>query len=112
MAIFGIGKKKEKKTEGCSCGGSCCGGTEAVKSPVKVLGSGCAKCNALEQNVKEALQELGMDTAIEHVTDFEQIASMGVLVTPALVVDGKVLSSGKVLNKNEARKLIESARNR
>ena len=74
---------------------------EAVKSSggVKVLGSGCAKCNALEEATREALAELGMDTAIDHVTDFTQIAAYGVMTTPALVVDGKVVSYGKVLKK-------------
>lgn len=56
-------------------------------SDIKVLGSGCAKCHALETATKEALKELGMDTSIEHVTDFSQIAAYGVMTTPALVVD-------------------------
>lgn len=62
---------------------------------IKVLGSGCAKCNALEQAVGEALTELGMDTKIEHITDFTQIASYGVLTTPVLVIDDKEVSYGK-----------------
>ena len=85
---------------------------EAVKSSggVKVLGSGCAKCNALEEAAREALAELGMDTAIDHVTDFTQIAAYGVMTTPALVVDGKVVSYGKVLKKDEAKALIQKVR--
>ena len=85
---------------------------EAVKasSGVKVLGSGCAKCNALEEAACEALAELGMDTAIDHVTDFTQIAAYGVMTTPALVVDGKVVSYGKVLKKDEAKALIQKVR--
>ena len=78
---------------------------------VKVLGSGCAKCTALEEAAQAALLELGMDTAIDHVTDFAQIAAYGVMTTPALVVDGKVVSYGKVLNKDEAMVLIQKARN-
>jgi len=77
---------------------------------VKVLGSGCAKCNQLEANVKAALEQLGMDTTIEHVTDFSQIAAYGVMTTPALVVDGKVVSYGKVLKVEEAVKLLEKNR--
>lgn len=71
---------------------------EAAKTAagVKVLGSGCAKCNALEDAVRAALTELGMDATIDHVTDFTQIAAYGVMTTPALVVDGKVVSYGKV----------------
>ena len=75
---------------------------ETVKTAagVKVLGSGCAKCHALEDAAKAALEELNMDTTIDHVTDFAQIAAYGVMTTPALVVDGKVVSYGKVLKKD------------
>lgn len=79
-------------------------------SGIKVLGSGCAKCNALEQAVRKALEELGMETTIDHVTDFSQIASYGVISTPALVVDGKVVSFGKVIKKDEAKLLIQKTR--
>lgn len=77
---------------------------------IKVLGSGCAKCNELEANVKEALVELGMDTTIDHVTDFVQIAAYGVMSTPALVVDGKVVAYGKVLKKDEVVKILREIR--
>ena len=77
---------------------------------VKVLGSGCAKCHALEDAAKAALEELNMDTTIDHVTDFAQIAAYGVMTTPALVVDGKVVSYGKVLKKDEAKALIQKVR--
>ena len=109
-------KMKKEEPESCCCGGNCTPETmaqaEAVKSSggVKVLGSGCAKCNALEEATREALAELGMDTAIDHVTDFTQIAAYGVMTTPALVVDGKVVSYGKVLKKDEAKALIQKAR--
>ena len=75
---------------------------------VKVLGSGCAKCNQLEKATKEALKSLGMDTEIIHVTDFTEIAAYGVMTTPALVVDEKVLSYGKVLKTDEAIKLLKN----
>ena len=86
--------------------------TEASKSGVgvKVLGSGCVKCKTLENATREALVELGMDTTIDHVTDFSQIAAYGVMTTPALVVDGKVVSYGKVLTKKEAKTIIADAR--
>ncbi len=74
---------------------------------IKVLGSGCSKCNELEKNTVEALTELGMDTDIEHVTDFAQIAAYGVMSTPALVVGNKVVAYGKVLKKNEIIKLLK-----
>lgn len=114
MGLFGK-KKEEKKV--CSCGGNCnsetMAGAKAAKaegSAVKVLGSGCAKCNQLEAAVREALEELGMNTDIEHVTDFTQIATYGVMTTPALVVDGKVLSYGKVLKKDEVIALLQKAK--
>lgn len=57
----------------------------------------------MEDAVRAALTELGMDTSIDHVTDFTQIAAYGVMTTPALVVDGKVVSYGKVLKKKRQR---------
>ena len=60
--------------------------------------------------IRAALEELGMDAAIDHVTDFAQIAAYGVMTTPALVVDGKVVSYGKVLKKDEAKALIQKVR--
>jgi len=58
---------------------------------VKALGSGCAKCNQIEAAKKAALEQLGIDATIDHVTDFARIATYGVMTTPALVVDGKVV---------------------
>ena len=113
MGLFSKSKKEEKTS--CCCGNctpEAMARAEADRASggVKVLGSGCAKCNALEQAVREALVELGMDTAIDHVTDFAQIAAYGVMTTPALVVDGKVVSYGKVLKKDEAMALIRKVR--
>lgn len=113
---MGLFSKKKEETKPCCCGGNCTPGrmaeaeTSKAAAGVKVLGSGCAKCNALEAAVRSALEELGMDTAIDHVTDFSQIAAYGVMSTPALVVDGKVVSYGKVLNKDEAKAAIQKAR--
>lgn len=73
---------------------------------VKILGGGCAKCNKLEKNVVEALNELEKDFQIEHVKDFKEIAEYGVMSTPALVIDEKVLFSGKVVNVNELKKIL------
>lgn len=113
MGLFG---KKKEETASCCCGGDCTPETmakaEEVKATagVKVLGSGCAKCNALEEATRAALSELDMDTTIDHVTDFTQIAAYGVMTTPALVVDGKVVSYGKVLTKDQAKNLIQKVR--
>lgn len=113
MGLFHRNKKEE--TTSCCCG-SCTqenmAQAEAAKATggVKVLGSGCVKCNALEQAAHEALAELDMDTSIDHVTDFAQIAAYGVMTTPALVVDGKVVCYGKVLKKEEVKALIRKVR--
>jgi small redox-active disulfide protein 2 len=63
---------------------------------IKVLGSGCANCQKLETATRAALVELGLDAKLEHVTDPGQIASYGVMRTPALVVDDEVVLSGRV----------------
>lgn len=118
MSLFGLGKKKEEAKEtGCCCGGSCNAETllqaENAKkegNSVKVLGSGCAKCNELETNAREALAALKMETEIDHVTDFTQIAAYGVMSTPALVVDGRVVSFGKVLKKDEIIEILKKSR--
>ena len=70
-------------------------------------GSGCAKCNQLEAATKAALDQLGMDATIDHVTGFAQIAAYGVMTTPALIVAGKVVSYGKVLKTDEVVKILQ-----
>ena len=78
---------------------------------VKVAGVWlCQVATHVEDAAKAALEELNMDTTIDHVTDFAQIAAYGVMTTPALVVDGKVVSYGKVLKKDEAKALIQKVR--
>ena len=113
MGLFHKHNNEEQTTCCCgSCKPEAISQAEAGKASggVKVLGSGCAKCHALEQATREALEELGMDTTIDHVTDFAQIAAYGVMTTPALVVDGKVVAYGKVLKKDEAKALIQKMR--
>ena len=83
---------------------------ETSSTSVKVLGSGCAKCNQLEKATVEALQELSMDTMIDHVKDYAKIAMYGVMSTPALVVDEQVVSYGKVLTKDEVVKILKELR--
>ncbi len=110
MSLF-VKRKREVHTSCCcDCDAERMAAAVAAKEEgarVKVLGSGCAKCNALEAAAKEALQRLGMDTAVEHVTDFSKIAAYGVMTTPALVVDGKVVPCGRVLKTDEVVKLLE-----
>lgn len=68
--------------------------TETTNCAVKVLGSGCDKCRALEAAARSALEERGLPSEVEHITDFAKIAEYG-------VIDGKVVSAGKVLSKEE-----------
>ncbi|MEG1886543.1 MAG: thioredoxin family protein [Oscillospiraceae bacterium] len=80
---------------------------EQGKSTVKILGGGCAKCKQIEINTKEALKSLSMDINIEHVKDFAEIASYGVMSTPAIVFNGKVICYGKVIKPKEIISLIQ-----
>jgi small redox-active disulfide protein 2 len=63
---------------------------------IEILGMGCVKCNALEQQVREALKEMNIDGELTKVSDLDRISSYGVLMTPGLVINGKVYSSGKL----------------
>lgn len=99
MVFFG--KKKVETTVPAGNG-------KQGEASIKVLGSGCAKCNQLEAAVKAALEQLGMDPAVDHVTDFAQIAAYGVMSTPALVVDGNVVSFGKVLKTDEVVAILKN----
>jgi len=77
---------------------------------IKVLGSGCAKCDKVVENVKEAVKELNIDAEIEKVTEVQEIMKYGVMKTPALVIDEKVVSSGKLNKTKEVIKYIEKER--
>ncbi|MGC1504671.1 MAG: thioredoxin family protein [Sulfitobacter sp.] len=74
---------------------------------IKILGSGCKKCVALADNAKAAAQTAGIDVDIEKVTDIVAIAGYGVMSTPGLVINEKVIASGKVLSAAEIAVLLE-----
>jgi small redox-active disulfide protein 2 len=76
---------------------------------IKVLGSGCANCKNLERVTREALDDLGLDASIEKVEDYGAIMSYGVMSTPGLVVDEKVVVSGRVPSVAQVRDLLVSA---
>jgi len=118
---MGLFSKKEKKecccteeetmTGGCGCGCDC--ETEhkeeisgKVRS-IKILGGGCAKCNQLEANVKEGMNDLGITCEVEHVKDYAEIAAMGVMSLPAWAINDKVVSFGKVLKKAETIEILK-----
>jgi small redox-active disulfide protein 2 len=73
---------------------------------LQILGTGCAKCNALAMAAEKAAQALGQPYELEKVTDLNRIMSFGVMMTPALVVDGQVKVSGKVPSADEIKKLL------
>ena len=75
---------------------------------IQILGTGCAKCNALTQAVEKAAQSLGLQYELEKVTDLKQIMAFGVMLTPALVVDGKVKVSGKVPSVDELKTMLQT----
>lgn len=73
---------------------------------IEILGTGCTKCNELEAKVKQAVAQSGKFVQIEKVTDIQKIMSYGVMSTPALVIDGIVKSTGRVLTTDEINALI------
>ncbi len=117
MQIFGFGKKNIQETTGnsCACGGKCgevseekiIPGTGSMEHSMKVLGSGCAKCRELEANTKTALEQLGLNIPVEKITDFSKIVGYGVMSTPALVLDEKVVSYGKMLTSDDIKKILQ-----
>lgn len=75
---------------------------------VKILGQGCADCRKLCENVKKAVENMGIEAEVQYITDLTKIVLYGVMQLPALVVDEKVASIGKVLKPNEIEKLLKS----
>ena len=75
---------------------------------IKVLGPGCKNCVTLEANTKAALSELGIEAEIKKISDFAEIAKYGIMSTPGLVIDEKVVSFGKVLKPKDIVKIIKT----
>lgn len=73
---------------------------------VQVIGIGCARCQELEKRVVDTLAEMNAAADVEHIRDLKLFAAMGVFMTPGLVLDGKVVSQGKVPSKEELKKLL------
>ena len=125
MSLFGSGKKKEevKVEPACACNGkataheasSCCCKNQQVENgcdkdnkitSIKVLGAGCKSCHKQFENVKRAVEELGLEIEVEYITDMEKVMAFGVMSMPAIVVNEKVVSMGKVLKSVEVIKLL------
>ncbi len=73
---------------------------------IEILGVGCPKCKQLTANTEAALKELNICAEIQKVTDIDKIIEYGVMMTPALAIDGTVVSAGKVLTKDEIKKIL------
>ena len=75
---------------------------------IRILGTGCTKCKTLEANVVEAVNEMGINADVVKVTEINKIMEYDVMMTPGLVINGIVKTSGKVPGKDEIKKLIQS----
>ena len=134
MGLFGFGKRmEEEEKKGCCCGSqvevvkeeaSCCCDSKNQETVtccdeevnriccIKVLGAGCKSCHEQFENVKKAVEELGLDVEVEYITDMEKVMTYGVMSMPAIVVNEKVVAMGKVLKTSEVLKLFESLVNK
>jgi small redox-active disulfide protein 2 len=74
---------------------------------LQILGTGCPKCKKLAENAEKAISETGKDYEVEKVTDIEKIMAFGVMMTPALAIDGKVKVVGKVPSVDEIKKILD-----
>lgn len=126
MALFNFGKKKEEEKKSCCCGaesgaeestGCCCDSKPKAESAccgtpvegiccVKVLGAGCKSCHEQYENVKAAVSNLGLKVEVEYITNMEKVMEYGVMSMPAIVVNDKVVSMGKVLKAADVEKLL------
>lgn len=77
---------------------------------IQVLGTGCPKCQALEKNAKDAVAKLGLAAEVVKVSDLDEIMEMGVMMTPALAVDGEVKKVGKILTVEEIVSILEEGK--
>ena len=124
MSLFNSEKKKaptcccgstEPKAEKSSCccsapkaeaSACCCGTSVEGICCVKVLGAGCKSCHAQYENVKAAVQALGLSVEVEYITDMEKVMEYGVMSMPAIVVNDQIVSMGKVLKAADVETLL------
>ena len=83
------------------------GDASAQTERILVLGAGCPECRSLERSVQRALEEMNANLTVGHVTDYAEMAKYGVMSTPALVIDGKVVSAGRALNQKDVLRLLK-----
>ena len=121
MSLFNFGKKKEEKKApacACNCGCSaseaeeisndCCPEAKDGICCVKVLGAGCKSCHEMYENTKQAVKNIGLNIEVEYITDMQKIMEYGVMSMPALIVNEKVVSQGKVLKVTDAEKILKN----
>ena len=120
MSLFHFGKKKkeEKKAPACACNcgcpsgevseitSDCCSEAKDGICCIKVLGAGCKSCHEQYEYAKEAVKTMGLSVEVEYITDMQKVMEYGVMSMPALVVNEKVVSMGKVLKASEVEKLL------
>ena len=116
-------EEESKEATGCCCGpdekaaSCCCGSTECTEetaccgetgdvASIKILGAGCKSCHEQYENAKAAVQAMGLNAAVEYITDMEKVMAYGVMRMPAIVVNEKVVSMGKVLKAADVEKLL------
>lgn len=119
MSLFNFGKKKEEKEDiSCACN-CCCSASDVVESTneccgktvngiccIKVLGAGCKSCHEMYENTKQAVNSIGLNIEVEYITDMQKIMEYGVMSMPALVINEKVVSQGKVLKEADIAKFL------
>lgn len=123
MALFNFGKKKEEETKAsaccCSCGcptseetvtqnGNCGEKIDGICC-IKVLGAGCKSCHEQYEHAKEAVKAMGLSVEVEYITDMQKVMEYGVMSMPAIVVNEKVVSMGKVLKATDVEKLLHKS---
>lgn len=123
MTLFNFGEKKkeEKKAHACACNcgcptskvneiaNDCCSEAKNGICCIKVLGAGCKSCHQQYENAKEAVKAMGLSVEVEYITDMEKVMAYGVMSMPALVVNEKVVSMGKVLKAADVEKLLHKS---
>lgn len=122
MSLFNFRKKKkEEKAPVCACNCGCSASdanetangckpeANAAIHSVKVLGAGCKTCHEQYENAREAVESMGLSVEVEYITDMQKVMEYGVMSMPALVVNEKVVSMGKLLKPAEVKKLLSES---
>lgn len=124
MSLFNFRKKKEEEKKAPACASNCGCTTSEVSEItndccpeakdgiccIKVLGAGCKSCHEMYENTKQAVKSLGLNIEVEYITDMQKVMEFGVMSMPALVINDKVMSMGKILKPSEIEKKLNIIR--